>query len=109
MLSEHSVAEAARAAGFGAPVHFKRVTGSTNADLFELAGQGAPEWTLVVAGEQRTGRGRLGRTWASVEGRSLLASILFRPTMEPSDAPLVSLLAPCHPGAALGDLRRASR
>ena len=93
MLSEHSVAEAARAAGLSAPVHFFKVTGSTNSDLFELAAQGAPAWTLVVAGEQRTGRGRLGRTWASVEGRSLLASVLFRPTMPPSDAPLLSFLA----------------
>ncbi|MDP8955917.1 MAG: biotin--[acetyl-CoA-carboxylase] ligase [Actinomycetota bacterium] len=93
MLSEHSVAEAARSAGLGAPVHFLKVTGSTNEDLFRLATAGAPEWTLVVAGEQRTGRGRLGRTWASVEGRSLLASILLRPTMAAADAPLLSLLA----------------
>ncbi len=93
MLNEHIVAEAARSAGLSAPAHFSKVTGSTNSDLFELAAQGAPEWTLVVAGEQRTGRGRLGRTWASVEGRSLLASILFRPTMPASDATLVSLLA----------------
>ena len=93
MLSEHSVAEAARAARLAAPAHFVKVTGSTNADLFELATQGAPEWTLLVAGEQRTGRGRLGRTWASVEGRSLLTSILLRPTIAPSDAPLLSLLA----------------
>ncbi len=93
MLSEHSVAEAARSAGIAAPVHFLKVTGSTNTDLFELGRQGAPEWTLVVAGEQRTGRGRLGRTWASLEGRSLLASILLRPRVAPSDAPLLSLLA----------------
>ncbi len=93
MLNEHIVAEAARAAGLTPPVHFFKVTGSTNADLFELATRGAPEWTLVVAGEQRTGRGRLGRTWASVEGRSLLASILLRPTMPPLDAPLLSMLA----------------
>ncbi len=93
MLNEHIVAEAARSAGLRAPAHFLKVTGSTNADLFELAAQDAPEWTLVVAGEQRTGRGRLGRTWASVEGRSLLLSILFRPTMPAPDAPLLSLLA----------------
>ena len=93
MLSEHSVAEAARAAGIAAPVHFFKVTGSTNTDLYELGRQGEPEWTLVVASEQRTGRGRLGRTWASPEGRSLLASILLRPSVEPSDAPLLSLLA----------------
>jgi BirA family transcriptional regulator, biotin operon repressor / biotin---[acetyl-CoA-carboxylase] ligase len=93
MLSEHNVVEAAQVAGIAAPVHFLKVTGSTNTDLLELARQGAPEWTLVVAGEQRSGRGRLGRTWASPEGRSLLASILLRPRVAPEDAPLLSLLA----------------
>ncbi|HEX8099253.1 MAG TPA: biotin--[acetyl-CoA-carboxylase] ligase [Actinomycetota bacterium] len=92
MLSEHSVVEAARAAGIVAPAHYVKVTGSTNTDLLALAREGAPEWTLVVAGEQRSGRGRLGRTWSSLEGRSLLASILLRPELSPSDAPLLSLL-----------------
>jgi BirA family transcriptional regulator, biotin operon repressor / biotin---[acetyl-CoA-carboxylase] ligase len=93
MLSEHNVAEAVQAAGIAAPVHFFKVTGSTNTDLFELGRQGAPEWTVVVAGEQRTGRGRLGRTWASLEGRSLLASVLLRPKVPPSEAALLSLLS----------------
>ena len=92
MLSEHSVVEAARAAGIVAPVHYVKVTGSTNTDVLALAREGAPEWTLLVAGEQRSGRGRLGRTWASLEGRSLLASVLLRPQVAPSDAPLLPLL-----------------
>ena len=50
MLSEHTVAEAAKAAGLTAPSRFIAVTGSTNTDVWGLAEQGAPEWTVVVAG-----------------------------------------------------------
>ena len=93
LLSEHTVAEAARAAGLRAPVHFKQVTGSTNADLQAMAADGAPEWTTVVAAEQVAGRGRLGRSWVSPAGSSLSVSVLLRPAMEPDRAPVLSLLA----------------
>lgn len=93
MLSEHSVEQAARAAGVTSPVHFFGVTGSTNEDLFRFAEQGAPEWAVVVAARQLTGRGRLGRTWTATPNTSLLISTLLRPTFGPAYAPLLSLLA----------------
>jgi BirA family biotin operon repressor/biotin-[acetyl-CoA-carboxylase] ligase len=93
MLTEHTVAAAAAAAGLLAPVHFVEVTGSTNTDLWTMAKGGAPEWTLVVAGRQEAGRGRLGRTWVSAPGASLHVSLLLRPRLGPLDAPLLSLAA----------------
>jgi BirA family biotin operon repressor/biotin-[acetyl-CoA-carboxylase] ligase len=39
----------------------------------------APEGTLVVAGEQTEGRGRLGRRWLAPAGTSLLCSLQLRP------------------------------
>jgi BirA family biotin operon repressor/biotin-[acetyl-CoA-carboxylase] ligase len=39
----------------------------------------APEGTLVVAGEQTEGRGRLGRRWLAPPGTSLLCSLQLRP------------------------------
>lgn len=93
MLTEHSVVEAARDAGISGPVHFLPVTGSTNADLLRMAAQGAPEWTVLVAGHQEAGRGRLGRSWFSTEGASLLVSVLLRPSLPPEDAPLLTPLA----------------
>lgn len=94
MLTQHIVAEAARAAGLPVPGRFVPVTGSTNADVFAMAEHGAPEWTVMVAGRQEAGRGRLGRTWVSTgDGDALLASVLLRPEMPPAEAPLLSLLA----------------
>ncbi|NDL59913.1 biotin--[acetyl-CoA-carboxylase] ligase [Phytoactinopolyspora mesophila] len=54
-------------------------TGSTNVDVAELARSGAAEGTAVVAGYQRTGRGRLDRTWEAPPGSSLAVSFLLRP------------------------------
>jgi BirA family biotin operon repressor/biotin-[acetyl-CoA-carboxylase] ligase len=58
-------------------------TGSTNDVTRELAAQGAPDGTVVVADEQTAGRGRLGRRWLAPPGTCLLCSILFRPNLPP--------------------------
>lgn len=91
---------ALRLAGLSAPAHWQEVTGSTNADAAALADGGAPEWTLVGAGHQTAGRGRLGRTWLDRPGGSLMASLVLRPTMAPEDLGLLTLLA----GAAWAEI-----
>jgi len=94
MLTQHIVAEAVRTAGVPVPARFLPVTGSTNSDLVAMAEHGAPEWTVIVAGTQEAGRGRMGRTWVSTAaGDELLASVLLRPQVSPSEAPLLSFLA----------------
>jgi len=87
------VARAAKSAGIDVPARFLPVTGSTNADALALAEEGAPAWTIVVAGHQQQGRGRLGRTWESKPGASLLVSVLLRPDLAPPDAALLTLAA----------------
>jgi BirA family transcriptional regulator, biotin operon repressor / biotin---[acetyl-CoA-carboxylase] ligase len=97
MLTERMAAEAVRAAGLDAPVHFAEVTGSSNSDLLRLAGEGAPEWTVFVADQQVAGRGRMGRTWVSSPGSSLMVSVLLRPSLAPAEATILALGA----GAAM--------
>lgn len=70
------------AAGPGArfaDVRWVTETGSTNADVMELARQGEPEGIVLVADHQRAGRGRAGRTWSAPPGAGLLLSVLLRP------------------------------
>jgi len=55
---------------------------STNDLAKEMAGQGAPEGSLVVTEEQTAGRGRRGKSWVSPAGANLLFSVLLRPPME---------------------------
>lgn len=52
-------------------------TGSTNADIAELARSGAAEGLWLRAGRQTEGRGRQGRVWESGTG-NLYASTLVR-------------------------------
>jgi BirA family biotin operon repressor/biotin-[acetyl-CoA-carboxylase] ligase len=67
---------------FTSHIHYYPSIDSTNAVAKALAGQGAPEGTLVVTEEQTAGRGRRGRSWVSPAGANLLFSLLLRPPME---------------------------
>ena len=73
------------------PVHHFDEVASTNDLAKELAAQGAPEGTLVVAEAQTGGRGRLGRQWDSPPGTGLYVSLLLRPPLPPTEMPQITL------------------
>ena len=56
---------------------------STNTHLKTLAKDGAPEGTVVLAGHQTQGRGRLGRSFHSPQGGGVYLSLLLRPQCPP--------------------------
>ena len=58
-------------------------TDSTNLRLKELAKAGAVQGTVVAAGHQSAGRGRLGRSFHSPQGLGLYLSVLLRPNCRP--------------------------
>jgi BirA family biotin operon repressor/biotin-[acetyl-CoA-carboxylase] ligase len=58
-------------------------TGSTNTDLLEAAGAGAPDRTVLVAAHQTAGRGRLDRRWEAPPGANLLVTLLLRDVPDP--------------------------
>jgi BirA family transcriptional regulator, biotin operon repressor / biotin---[acetyl-CoA-carboxylase] ligase len=80
-------------AGLTAPVRWDEVTGSTNETAMSMAADGAPEWSLVAAGHQTAGRGRLDRAWVDRPGGSLMVSVVLRPSIPIADAGLLTLLA----------------
>jgi BirA family biotin operon repressor/biotin-[acetyl-CoA-carboxylase] ligase len=63
---------------FGQQTYYLPETSSTNDVAAHLAERGAPEGTLVVAGAQTAGRGRLGRGWHSPPDAGLYVSIICR-------------------------------
>ena len=81
---------------FGAPHRHFRVIDSTNTAARELAASNAPGGTVVTAAEQDAGRGRQGRSWHAVPGKSLIYSAILRP-LESRHAllPLAVPLAVC--------------
>jgi BirA family biotin operon repressor/biotin-[acetyl-CoA-carboxylase] ligase len=90
----------------GGPLLHLDTTGSTNDRARQLALAGAPAGTIVVAEEQKAGRGRHGRTWSAARGRALTLSLLLRP--EPGVLSLLALataVAVCEACEAMVSVR----
>lgn len=66
---------------------------STNTAAMKLAAQGVPHGTVVLAEEQTGGRGRFGRTWYSEKSSGIYCSVILRPELPPSAAPILTLMA----------------
>ena len=82
------------ASSVGARVEYREQTGSTMDDaraLLEAEPQ-APPGYACVAGEQLTGRGRLGREWVSAPGVGLYVTYYLSPEVI-ANAPLISIAA----------------
>lgn len=77
----------------GKVLHYFEEVDSTNNVLFDLAGKGASEGTVVIADAQTGGKGRLGRKWVSPGGHNLYISVLLRPDRAASESALLTLLA----------------
>lgn len=84
------------------------VIDSTNQYAVEQALDGAQEGLVVVADEQRSGKGRLGRTWVANKGEALLCSLLFRPLLDPSETFVIPMLVSLAASDAAGELSHAS-
>lgn len=65
-------------------------TGSTNQEARSLAESGAREGTVFLAASQTSGRGRLGRDWASPPGGAYMSMVL-RPPVSPLEVGSLAL------------------
>jgi BirA family transcriptional regulator, biotin operon repressor / biotin---[acetyl-CoA-carboxylase] ligase len=72
--------------------HFFKI-GSTNELLMRLGQLGEPHGAVAIAEEQTAGRGRAGRSWHSEKSSGIYASVLLRPAIPPTEAPVLTLLA----------------
>ena len=63
---------------------------STNNLAIAFAREGAEEGTVVCAEYQTHGRGRFNRRWVSPRGKNLLFSIILRPKLTSSEAPILT-------------------
>ena len=78
----------------GRSVQYYARVGSTNDLARELARAGQAEGLTLVADEQASGRGRMGRGWAAPPGSSLLVSVLLRPSwLAPADSFALTMVA----------------
>ncbi len=77
---------------------------STNDIGRELARDGAADGTVVVAGSQTAGRGRLHRQWHSVPERGVYMSLILRPRLPVASWGLIPLSAGLAVAKALEEL-----
>jgi BirA family biotin operon repressor/biotin-[acetyl-CoA-carboxylase] ligase len=80
-----------RKSRFGYPVFHLKTTDTTMREAAEWAERNAPEGTLITADEQTAGRGRLGRLWVSEPDVGIYFSLILRPPVAASRAPLLTL------------------
>lgn len=80
---------------FGEPLRHLVSVDSTNSEAMHWVkgSPPAPEGAVVWADEQTAGRGRWGREWLSVPGRSLLFSVVLRPAFAPEYLGLLTIAA----------------
>ncbi|MGZ4032279.1 MAG: biotin--[acetyl-CoA-carboxylase] ligase [Tumebacillaceae bacterium] len=77
----------------GQSIVYRETIDSTNTLAQQLANQGAPEGTLVIADEQTVGRGRRGRQWFSPPHSGIWMSLILRPDLPLAHAAQITLVA----------------
>ncbi|WP_408006506.1 biotin--[acetyl-CoA-carboxylase] ligase [Pseudalkalibacillus sp. A8] len=77
----------------GQEIHYEESVSSTQEIAHQHALNDAPEGTIIIADEQISGRGRLGRSWHSPKGSGVWMSVILRPNIPPQKAPQLTLLA----------------
>ncbi len=81
-------------------------TTSTNDVIEKMAVDGVSEGVVVFAESQTKGRGRLGRSWHSVEGKGLWFSVLLRPALHPKMAMQLTIAAATAVRRAIAQVTR---
>ena len=80
-------------------IHYFDTIDSTNTQAKRLAAAGAPHGTVLIAGHQTGGRGRMGRSFHSPAGLGIYLSVILRPDCSPGE--LMHLT--CATGTAMCD------
>ena len=84
-------------------IYFDTVN-STNNKAKELAFIGEPEGTVVIAEEQTTGRGRLGRQFVSPKYKGIWMSLVLRPKVDPMYISRITLIGAAAVNLAISDI-----
>ncbi len=96
------------APGFKGDLICYPILDSTNREVRRLALEGAPQGTVVLAGQQTAGRGRNGRSFFSPGDTGLYMSMLLRPDLATSSALLCTTAAAVAVCRAIDSMRGGS-
>ena len=85
----------------GCELYYYDSIDSTNTKAKELAEDGHPSGTLVVADQQTAGKGRRGRSWESPTGTGIFMTLMLKPEINPNNASMLTLVAAMAPTRAI--------
>lgn len=92
-LFEFEISRGLETKAFGKKIFYFDTLTSTIDMAMDLGVKGASGGTLILAESQTKGKGRLGRAWFSPKYKGLYMSLILRPDMLPTQAPILTLLA----------------
>lgn len=72
---------------------WKEELDSTNEQAKRMAREGAVDEGVFVTEKQTKGKGRIHRGWTSERAEAIMMSVLLRPELEPSKAPIITFAA----------------
>lgn len=100
-VSEEELKSIRKTEWIGQEIFYFPVLDSTNTKAKQLAEEGYPSGTLVVAEQQDAGRGRRGRDWASPRGVGIFMTLMLKPDILPNNASMLTLVAALAVAAAI--------
>lgn len=92
-LSERELQSIRKTSWAGREIFYYDVIDSTNVKAKQLAEEGHPAGTLVVAEKQDAGRGRRGRSWEAPAGSGIYMTLVLKPEISPNNASMLTLVA----------------
>ncbi len=90
ILSAESIRPHLKGKAAGFQLEVRPSVSSTNTLAKAMAAEGAAEGTVLIAGEQTEGRGRMGRSFYSPGSTGIYLSLILRPKLELEDSLLIT-------------------
>ena len=103
-LSAPLISAKVNASVLGSKIVVLDETDSTNNYAKKLTASEAPNGTVVIADMQTAGKGRLGRSFISPEGKGLYMSVILHPEFSINTAPLITSAAAVATAEAIESL-----
>ena len=92
-LNAEEITDGLNSRFLGRKIYYYDIAKTTNDLAKELAGQGAPNGAIVLAEEQNSGRGRLGRYWHSPKHKGIYFSTILHPPVSLAEASQVTMVS----------------
>ncbi|MGG1675163.1 biotin--[acetyl-CoA-carboxylase] ligase [Neobacillus sp. NRS-1170] len=77
----------------GRNIHYEESVESTQKIAHRFASEEVPEGTVIIAEEQRSGKGRMNRKWHSPKYTGIWMSVILRPNIPLTKTPQLTLLS----------------